>query len=285
MAYASRAGRAKVSSRNPKAFAVCMRCGIWYNRSELVFQFDWRGSQLQNLFILVCKHCYDRPQEQLRAITLPADPVPIFYPSVEDFANAETDYRAVAFSPLTDPITGLPIQSNDLRTTQDCENRTIIPYGDPLGLDANAVMPQGFAGQGYAAGTEVQYGAVLPVVAVYSSGCLVTVTCSAVHGLQPNNQVAVTGLTNGNGFFSVQVPTATMFTYYTAQPVNPQLTATTRMITCNVGLPRGYTDIPLPYGYTPSSYSVSNNSLELESGFGALELESGFGTIELESGP
>ena len=102
-----------------------MRCGIWYNRVDLKFQFDWRGTALQNLYILVCSECYDEPQEQLRAIVLPADPVPIFYPSVEDFAGDETNYRAVSYQTVIDPITGIPRPSTTLRVTEDCQNRTM----------------------------------------------------------------------------------------------------------------------------------------------------------------
>src|ERR1700744_6209173 len=141
MAYASQSGRARTSAKKPQAFAVCMRCGIWYQRNELVFQSDWRGTSLKNLYILVCtRTCLDIPQEQLRAITLPADPVPVYFPSVEQFEQNETDYRALA-EVAVDPRTGIPIPLAVLRVTEDCENRTTTPYGNPLGLDQSAVMP------------------------------------------------------------------------------------------------------------------------------------------------
>lgn len=244
MAYASISGRARTQPRNPRAFAVCQRCGFWYNRDQLQFQHDWRGAQLQNLYILVCKDgCYDEPQEQLRAITLPADPVPVFYPSVEDFAGDSTDYRAVSYPLVTDPATGIPIPSTTLRTTQDCANRTIEPYGNPTGLEQNAIMPLQIVN-----GIPVHFGLVLPVLSVFSTGTIVQVTCSAVHNLQPNDQISVEGLTAGNGFFSVAVITATVFTYTTTQAVAPALTPHVRIVTCKVGLPYGYTDIPEPYG-------------------------------------
>ena len=108
MAWASQSGRARTSAKNPQAFAVCMRCGMWENRVNLQFQYDWAGAQLQNKYLLVCKHCLDVPQEQLRAITLPADPVPIYFPSIENFAQDETDYHTVNAVPTTDSI-GLPV--------------------------------------------------------------------------------------------------------------------------------------------------------------------------------
>jgi hypothetical protein len=237
MAYASRSGRAKTSARDPQGFAVCQRCGIWYNRVDLNFQFDWRGSQIQNLYILVCRKCMDIPQEQLRAITLPADPVPLFYPSVEDFNAAEVDYLTVS-QPVFDPVTGIQEQTTPTyRVTQNCENLTGQPVGHPDGLTQNAVMPL----QG-----TTHYGVQLPVLSVYSVGNIVYVTCSAVHNLQTGYQVSVEGLSGGgNGFFTVNVTTATAFNYQTMGNVSPQLQPTTRMITANVGLPRGYTELPL----------------------------------------
>lgn len=68
---------ASVSRTRPRAFAVCDRCGFVYNHDELQWQFQWTGPKLQNLRFLVCKTCLDKPQEQLRTIILPPDPVPI----------------------------------------------------------------------------------------------------------------------------------------------------------------------------------------------------------------
>lgn len=237
MAYASRSGRAQTSVKNPRAFAVCQRCGIWYNRDRLTFQFDWRGAQLQNLFILVCHQCLDVPQEQLRAITLPADPMPIFYPSVEDFTGDETNYRSLAGS-TTDPTTGLPVPNPTLRVTEDCQNRTINPFGIPSGETQDAVMPYGV--------NNTQFGAALPILSVTSDGtATVTVTCSAVHNLKTNDQVSVEGVNfpYAGGMYSVTVTTATAFTYmtYGANPSGSLLTPTTRIVTCLIGLPRGYT--------------------------------------------
>jgi hypothetical protein len=239
MAYASRSGRARTSAKNPQAFAVCDRCGIWYNRVDLINQFEWRGAQLQPLFIFVCRQCLDVPQEQNRAITLPADPVPIFMPRVEYFDDAETDYRAVSQLPVIDPTTGLPIPRSTLRVTEDCQNRTVQPFGIPSGEIQDAVMP-------FNAATKTAYGIVLPVLSVTADGsATVTVTCSAVHNLQTNDQVSVEGLNYGpaTGMYSVIVTTATQFTYmtYGANPSGSLLESTTRIVNCLIGLPRGYT--------------------------------------------
>ena len=71
---------ASVNSGSPRALGTCDRCGCVYNYHNLQWQFDWRGPKMQNLQILVCPTCYDRPQEQLRTILIPPDPVPIMNP-------------------------------------------------------------------------------------------------------------------------------------------------------------------------------------------------------------
>ena len=227
MSYASISGRARTSASNPQAHAICDRCGFRYNHRDLIWQTDYRGPVIQNLRILVCRTCLDKVQDQLRAIVLPIDPEPIMNARVQDFEGAETDFRAVAFAPTVDPRTGIPVYADDLRVTQDCQNRTTIPYGEPTGLDQNAIMPLQLSPQNI----PTAYGVVLPVLSVSASGTTVTVTCSAVHNLQPNDQISVLGLTAGNGFYSVAVPTATVFTYQTAQPVSPALTSGTRIVT------------------------------------------------------
>jgi hypothetical protein len=240
MAYASRSGRAKTSVTNPQAHAICDRCGFRYNHVNLRWQFDWRGATIQNIKILVCDTCYDKPQEQLRAIVVPADPTPIVNARVQDFANAESNYQTVTQAPVTDPTTGIPIPSTTVLNTQNGMTLTTQPYGQPVGLEADAVQPQ-FESKHYAT--------LLPVLSVSSTGSTtVTVTCSAPHGLCTNDQISASGLTNivANGFYSVTVTTATAFTYQTntAIPAGSLLGATSRIITALVGLPYGYTQIP-----------------------------------------
>ncbi len=87
MSYASRAGRAKTSSTNPRAHAICDRCGFRYNHDDLTWQMDWAGTSQVNKRLLVCKSCLDKPQQQLRAIRIPADPVPISNPRPQDFSD------------------------------------------------------------------------------------------------------------------------------------------------------------------------------------------------------
>jgi hypothetical protein len=90
MGYASRSGRARTNASSPRAFAVCQRCSIWHNHINLSWQHDYRGATLQNLRLLVCKNCLDRPQSQLKAIVLPADPLPVPFALPEPFQDDES---------------------------------------------------------------------------------------------------------------------------------------------------------------------------------------------------
>lgn len=90
MSYASKAGRAHTSARNPRAQGRCDRCSFWYQLDQLRFQMQWQGTTLINTQMRVCRTCYDTPQQQLRAIVLPADPVPVWQPRPESFDEEET---------------------------------------------------------------------------------------------------------------------------------------------------------------------------------------------------
>lgn len=316
MAYASIAGRARTSSKKPQAHAICDRCGFRYNHVDLRWQYAWRGPIVQNIRLLVCSKCYDMPQEQLRAIVVPADPTPIINARTQDFEGAETNYRAVSLPPQTDPITGIPIPSTVLRITEDCNNRVTTPFGVPVGFIQQAVQPL--------KGT-VHYGTEVPVMSVSSNGtATVTVTCSAVHNLHNDDQVSIQGLSNraANGFYSVTILTATAFTYmtYGSIPAASLFLFQSRVITCIVGLPYGFKRIPKIDGPPLVSTEVpptvcfletedgagmfllengggfiqlescmqppvSDQLLELEDGSGTFLLEGGFGSIELEVGP
>lgn len=132
MGYASRAGRARTSSSNPQAHAICDRCGFRYNHADLQWQFDWRGATLQNTRILVCDRCNDDQQQQLRAIVIPADPVPIMNPRVQDFAQAEQNTRTSQGGSV-DFWTGIPIPGGDTRITQTDQVRVPQQTGEPPG--------------------------------------------------------------------------------------------------------------------------------------------------------
>ena len=133
MGYASQSGRARTSATNPQAHAICDRCGFRYNHVNLKWQYDWAGASLINKRILVCNTCYDEPQEQLREIVVPADPMPIINPRVQDFVTAEQNTRVTSGQNTTDPVTGIPIINGDTRITQDDSVRVTQQTGEPPG--------------------------------------------------------------------------------------------------------------------------------------------------------
>ena len=136
MAYASKQGRARVSASSPQAAAVCDRCGFVYQHSSLHWQFDWAGASLINKRLLVCNPCYDTPQQQLRAIVVPADPMPIINPRVQNFVTAETSTRYTSGQNTVDPVTGIPVIGGNVRITQDDKNRVTQQTGEaPGGLN------------------------------------------------------------------------------------------------------------------------------------------------------
>ena len=240
MGWASKSGRARTSSTNPQAFAICDRCGFLYNHSDLKFQFDWRGVALQNTRMLVCNTCYDTPQEQLRAIVIPADPTPIMNARTQDFVAASTDDLTIVGPTVIDPTTGIPIPSTTKITTESGVDITTQPIGVPVGLQQAAIMPLQ---------EKVAYAVPLSVLSIVANGtATITVTCSSVHNLLDNSQVSVVGTTNkvADGFYSVTYQTATSFTYMTNSAIasGSLLTGTTKVLTTKVGLPYNYAQIP-----------------------------------------
>jgi hypothetical protein len=260
MGYASRSGRAQTSARNPRAFGVCDRCGIWTNHDRLSWQFDWRGASLMNTRILVCDVCLDVPQTQLRAIVVPADPTPIINPRVESFVQDETNYRSTSGQDTIDPMTGIPVPGTNIRVTsvpsggllllEDSSGSILLENGvdflvqEATGATATTNTRVTQQTGGTRADKSQQPGldqnAVMPLqtinnkttayyvtlslVSVTSDGAgNINVTCSTAHNLSTGNQISVEGLSKAtaNGFYTVTVTTATAFTYQ----VNPVLSS------------------------------------------------------------
>lgn len=243
-------GRARVSARNPQAFGICDRCGILYNHNQLQWQFDWAGASLINKRILVCDTCNDEPQNQLRAIVLPADPMPIINPRIQDYGTAETDVR-ITQGNTTNPVTGIPVPGGDTRITEDSNTRVTQEIGgtrydlnEQPGLDQNAIMPLQTQNT-----TVSEYYVTIPLTSVVSDGAgTATVTCPSAHNLVSGAQISVEGLSEAtaNGFYTVTVTTATAFTYQ-LNPVlsaGSLLTSTTKMVTSNAGLPYNFSQVP-----------------------------------------
>ena len=241
MGYASIAGRARTNPSKPSAHAICDRCGFRYCLTDLKFQFDWRGTSMQNLRILVCERCYDKPQEQLRTIIYPPDPPPVPNARPQDFVDAESDYRITEGTTI-DPLTGIPMPSGNTRITEDGQVRITQPVGPPDGFDAGAQMPLV---------AQQKWAVKLPILSVSGDvpSQVVSVTCDGPHGLSTGAQVIAQGLDDAGacGCFAVTVTTATAFNYTTQNPMRTQgnlLTAEGFIITSNVGMPYGVSQVP-----------------------------------------
>ena len=133
MSYASKSGHARTSSRRPQAHSICDRCGARYNHADLSWQYDYAGASLINKRLLVCRSCMDKPQQQLRAIIVAADPVPILNPRPQDFVTASTNYRVTSGHNTVDARTGIPVPGGDVRITQNGQLRVTQQTGAPVG--------------------------------------------------------------------------------------------------------------------------------------------------------
>jgi len=144
LSYASRLGRARVNARNPQAAAVCDRCGGVYNHVDLSWQYDWAGAGMINKRLLVCRSCTDTPQQQLRSIVLPADPMPVMNARPQNYVDAATDIRTTQGNTVNFK-TGIPVPGGDVRITQTDEQRVTQQTGfasgslnEQPGTDPNA---------------------------------------------------------------------------------------------------------------------------------------------------
>jgi hypothetical protein len=97
-------GRAKVNPRSPRAFARSDRSGFWFNREDLVYQFEWQGPRLVNTRKLVHPSEYDRPFIFNKPIIYPPDPVPVRDPRPENFTNANNGSPVVPLPWPTQPV-------------------------------------------------------------------------------------------------------------------------------------------------------------------------------------
>jgi hypothetical protein len=227
-------GRAKVSARNPEAFAICDGCGFLYQHSELRFQLQWSGNKLVNLKQLVCRRCNDIPQTQLRAIVLPADPMPIMNPRVQNYQAASTDYRATSGQNTVNPTTGIPIPGNTLRITEDNDFRVTQQTGAPNGslnelpgTDPNAVTYRVISN------------------AVNNGSGLIRLTINTTSGMITGQRVTigdVVGTTEANGNWTITVISLTEIDLQSSAFTNAYSSG--GYVVNNPALPYGFTEIP-----------------------------------------
>ena len=227
-------GRAKVSTRNPEAFAICDDCGFLFNHSELRWQLQWAGNKLVNLKQLVCRRCNDIPQTQLRAIVLPADPMPVMNPRVQNYQAAVTDYRTTSGQNTVDPTTGIPIPGTTMRITENDDYRVTQQTGEPPGgkntlpgTDPNAVTYR-----------------VISSAADNGSG-LIRLTVNTTSGMITGQQVTigdVVGTTEANGNWTITVISLTEIDLQNSTFANAY--ASGGYVVNNPSLPYNFATIP-----------------------------------------
>jgi hypothetical protein len=212
---------------------------LWYNHVNLSFQYDWAGASLVNKRILVCSTCYDTPQEQLRAIVIPADPVPIVNPRVEPYAWDEIDRRQVSGYNTTSQSTGIPIQQGDTRVTtidDDVPDQTRVtqqtgeaPYGtnQKPGTDPNAVTYR-------------------DIINVANNGIgIIRVTVSVTSGFITGQKVIindVVGVTAANGKWTITVINPNQFDLQNSSFTGAYVSG--GYVINNPSLPYGFDEIP-----------------------------------------
>lgn len=238
MGYASRSGRARTSIKNPRAFGVCDRCALWYNHDSLQWQFDWAGASLMNKRILVCNSCYDNPQQQLRAIVLPADPMPIINPRTEPYAWDSTDIRQVSGYNTVDPYTGIPVPQGDSRVT----TANNLPTPDKRVTQQTGEAPYG---TNQLPGTDPNAVTYRPISSAFNSGGLIRLVVNTTNGLITGQQVTVAevaGVTSANGNFTITVVTENTLDLQ-GSTFSGSYTGGGYVIN-NPSLPYGFTEIP-----------------------------------------
>lgn len=66
---------ARTNPRNPQGWSTCMRSGFLCNQVDLIEQHEWRGLKVMPTGTLAYAPYIDKPQRQLGANILSADPV------------------------------------------------------------------------------------------------------------------------------------------------------------------------------------------------------------------
>jgi len=239
MGYASRSGRARTSAKDPRAFAVCDRCGMWYNHHRLQWQYDWAGASLINKRILVCNTCYDQPQNQLRAIVVPADPTPIITPRTEPYAYDSSNTRQVSGYNTTNAATGIPVQGGDLRVTSSGGAQTSDPR-------VTQMTGEGSGGTNQLPGTDPNAVTYRTITNAANNGSgLIRLTVATTNGLITNQQVIVReveGATSANGNWTITVVNTTQIDLQSSS-FSGSYTSGGYVIN-NPSLPYDFTEIP-----------------------------------------
>ncbi len=133
--------RARTDARSPRAWGTSDRNGMIGNQENLVWQYEWGGTQLYNKKILVHPDEYDTPQRQLGTIILPPDPVSILNARPEPYYVEEQTMRLQMDGQVRKQMDGQVRLESNLQNTAKVyvtesaaedyviENDPSIPYG------------------------------------------------------------------------------------------------------------------------------------------------------------
>lgn len=90
----------KYASADPHAgpWATCDGCGFVWNHPDLDWNREWAGLQIVNKRTLVCPRCNDIPNEAIRTLILPPDPIPVLNPRPEQYGVDEALYASFTAS-------------------------------------------------------------------------------------------------------------------------------------------------------------------------------------------
>jgi hypothetical protein len=189
---------------------------------------------MQNLRILVCETCYDAPQQQLRAIVVPADPVPIENPRIEYFVDDESNTRITSGQNTVDPITNIPVINGNTRITQDDQTRSTQQTGEPSGglnqlpgTDPNAITYRNVKN------------------AVNNGSGLIRLTMATTNGLITGQTVivqTVNGVPAANGNWTITVVNSTQIDLQGSSFTGFYISG--GYVINNPSLPYGFTQIP-----------------------------------------
>lgn len=81
--------RAQVDPQHPRGWATSDKNGMVGNLNKMRWQYDWRGSHIINLRILVHEDELDVPQRQLGTLVIPPDPLPLVNVRPENYSIDE----------------------------------------------------------------------------------------------------------------------------------------------------------------------------------------------------
>lgn len=105
MGFADIHGRARVSTTASSGFASCDYCGQLWNLVDLRPQMEWYGTSLTDTGFKACRICISKPQDQLRPIILPPDPIPLMQPRPEYYSTeiGLEGFTQYTLTPTDDP--------------------------------------------------------------------------------------------------------------------------------------------------------------------------------------